>query len=195
MREAVLAWRHRCRLRHSRAREIYKDACGYFSPYSTRQTADAMLKIIDDKNAENRARLVATGAKVDQDYKRSRIGPMWEPFFAESTSVPLPRERFWDIRVAKIDSPTRQPMCPGRPAVAAALHSAEHHCTHNDWTACRMRLHMACTGCGTCGPFATSGHTPAPYACRGLSASGFALPWRTARSWARRLHEAGSRNK
>jgi len=43
-----------------------------------------------------------------------------------------------------------------------------------------MRLHMACTGYGTCGPFATFGHTPAPYAFRGLSASGFALPWRTA---------------
>jgi hypothetical protein len=113
---------------------------------------------------------------------------------ASGSSGPLPRERFWDVQVVKIDSPTRQPMCPGRSAVAA-LHCAEHHCTHNDWTACRMRLHVACTGCGTYGPFATFGHTPAPYACRGLSASGFALPWRTARSWARRLHEAGSRNK
>jgi hypothetical protein len=71
-------------------------------------------------------------------------------------------------------------MCPGRPAVAAALHYAEYHSTYNDWTAYRMRLHMACTGYGTCGPFATFGHTPAPYAYRGLSASGFALPWRTA---------------
>ena len=71
-------------------------------------------------------------------------------------------------------------MCPGRPAVAAALHYAEYHSTHNYWTACRMRLHMAFTGYGTCGPFATFGHTPAPYAFRGLSASGFALPWRTA---------------
>jgi hypothetical protein len=43
-----------------------------------------------------------------------------------------------------------------------------------------MRLHMAFTGYETCGPFATFGHTPAPYAFRGLSASGFALPWRTA---------------
>jgi glycosyltransferase involved in cell wall biosynthesis len=64
-------------------REIYKDACEYFSPYSTRQTADAILKIIDGKNAENRARLVATGAKVGQEYKRSKIGPMWEQFFGE----------------------------------------------------------------------------------------------------------------
>ena len=46
-----------------------------------------------------------------------------------------------------------------------------------------MRLHMACTGYGTYGPFATFAHTPAPYAYRGLSASGFALPWRTAKEF------------
>ncbi|WP_419600184.1 hypothetical protein [Thiolapillus sp.] len=28
----------------------------------------------------------------------------------------LPRDRFWDIQVSKIDSLTRQPLCPGRPA-------------------------------------------------------------------------------
>jgi len=32
--------------------------------------------------------------------------------------VSLPRDRFWDLPVAKIDSLTRQPMCPGRPAYA-----------------------------------------------------------------------------
>jgi hypothetical protein len=58
---------------------------------------------------------------------------------------------------------------------AAPLHYADKHSTDIDWTACRMRLHVTCTGYGTCGPF---GHTPAPYA--GLSASGFAVPWRTA---------------
>jgi len=94
--------------------------------------------------------------------------------------VPLPRERFWDIQVAKIDSPTRQPLCPGRPAVAAALHFAEHHSAHNDWTACRMRLHMTCAGYGSLRLLRHFGHTPALYAYRGLSASGFALPWRTA---------------
>jgi len=102
-----------------------------------------------------------------------RIVPDW-------ASVPLPRERFWDIQVAKIDSPTRQPLCPGRPAVAAALHFAEHHSAHNDWTACRMRLHMTCAGYGSLRLLRHFGHTPALYAYRGLSASGFALPWRTA---------------
>ena len=33
----------------------------------------------------------------------------------KSSGVSLPRERFWDIPVPKIDSPTRQPLCPGTP--------------------------------------------------------------------------------
>ncbi|PUD98320.1 MAG: ATP-binding protein, partial [Candidatus Sedimenticola endophacoides] len=36
---------------------------------------------------------------------------------AEQTRVSLPRERFWDIPVPKIDSPTRQPLLP-RPSCA-----------------------------------------------------------------------------
>ena len=35
----------------------------------------------------------------------------------------LPRERFWDIQVTKIDSPTRQPLCPGRPASVPLRHT------------------------------------------------------------------------
>ena len=34
--------------------------------------------------------------------------------------VSLPRERFWDILVTKIDSPTRQPLLPRPPCVRAA---------------------------------------------------------------------------
>ena len=41
----------------------------------------------------------------------------------ESASVSLPRERFWDIQVTKIDSPTRQPLCPGRPAYVPLRHT------------------------------------------------------------------------
>jgi len=68
----------------------------------------------------------------------------------------------------------------GRPAVAAALHCAERHSAHNDWTAYRMRLHMASAGYGNLRPLRHSSHTPAPYASRGLPSSGFALPWRAA---------------
>jgi len=39
---------------------------------------------------------------------------------------------------------------------------------------------MAYAGYGNLRPLRHFGHTPAPYAYRGLSASGFALPWRTA---------------
>jgi hypothetical protein len=44
-----------------------------------------------------------------------------------------------------------------------------------------MRLHMAYAGYGNLRPLSHFGHTPVPYAYRGLSASGFALPWRTAK--------------
>ncbi|MEW7976409.1 MAG: thioredoxin domain-containing protein, partial [Candidatus Sedimenticola endophacoides] len=35
-----------------------------------------------------------------------------QQIFEETTRVSLPRERFWDIPVPKIDSPTRQPLLP-----------------------------------------------------------------------------------
>jgi hypothetical protein len=102
---------------------------------------------------------------------------------SRTSSVPLPRERFRDIPLAKIDSPTRQPLCPGRPAVAAALHFAEHPSTHNDRTAYRMHLHMAYAGYGSLQLLRYFGHARAPQACRTLSAPGFAVPWRTACEW------------
>jgi hypothetical protein len=39
------------------------------------------------------------------------------------TGVSLPRDRFWDIPVPKIDSPTRQPLGPGRPASVPLRHT------------------------------------------------------------------------
>ncbi|WP_419641532.1 hypothetical protein, partial [Thiolapillus sp.] len=37
-----------------------------------------------------------------------------------NASVSLPRDRFWDIQVSKIDSPTRQPLLPRPSCVRAA---------------------------------------------------------------------------
>jgi REP element-mobilizing transposase RayT len=80
--------------------------------------------------------------------------------------VSLPRDRFWDIRVPKIDSPTRQPLDRGRPASAAApdflVGKPGPTAPANGSTACRMRLHTACGSFGTSGPFAPYGRTPAP---------------------------------
>ena len=39
------------------------------------------------------------------------------------TSESLPRERFWDIQVSKIDSQTRRLLCPSRPASAPLRHT------------------------------------------------------------------------
>jgi hypothetical protein len=48
----------------------------------------------------------------------SQVAPTRGRYPCSTPSVPLSRDRFWDIQVAKIDSPTQQPMCPGRPASA-----------------------------------------------------------------------------
>jgi hypothetical protein len=104
---------------------------------------------------------------------------------SRTSSVPLPRERFRDIPLAKIDSPTRQPLCPGRPAVAAALHFAEHPSTPAP-TVTGRRVGCTCIwptlATEAYSSFATSAMR-APQACRTLSAPGFAVPWRTACEW------------
>jgi GT2 family glycosyltransferase len=76
---------------------------------------------------------------------------------AAREGVSLPRDRFWDIRVPKIDSPTRQPLGRGRPASAAAY---DFLVGKPGSTACRMRLHTPCGGCGTSGPFAPAAAPP-----------------------------------
>ncbi|MEW8074479.1 MAG: hypothetical protein AB2815_01470 [Candidatus Sedimenticola endophacoides] len=58
---------------------------------------------------------------IDQQKLERLVDKM--PTFPQSvhriieTRVSLPRERFWDIPVPKIDSPTRQPLLP-RPSCA-----------------------------------------------------------------------------
>ncbi|WP_419609257.1 hypothetical protein [Thiolapillus sp.] len=42
------------------------------------------------------------------------------PSLPDPASVSLPRDRFWDIQVSKIDSPTRQPLLPRPSCVRAA---------------------------------------------------------------------------
>ncbi len=64
--------------------------------------------------------------------------------------VSLPRERFWDIPAPKLDPPTRQPLCPGHPAVGAGLdqHTPSPTPPTNGLMACRMSLQIfsAATG-------------------------------------------------
>ncbi|WP_419601180.1 transposase, partial [Thiolapillus sp.] len=56
-------------------------------------------------------------AELQAEHK-SRRHANYQP--AEMTSVSLPRDRFWDIQVSKIDSPTRQPLLPRPSCVRAA---------------------------------------------------------------------------
>jgi len=76
-----------------------------------------------------------------------------------------PPERFWDSR-----SPANAP----RPSHGHSVTLLR--CARNGLTARRMRLHMA-TGYGPAAPSSLRPHT---HALPGLSATGSALPWRTA---------------
>jgi len=64
-------------------REIYRDACEYFSPYSTKQAADAILRIIGSDGTENKRRLIERGAEIGKAYRRESIGGIWGEFFEE----------------------------------------------------------------------------------------------------------------
>tara|TARA_R110000751_G_scaffold307890_2_gene433868 strand:- start:20 stop:1516 length:1497 start_codon:yes stop_codon:yes gene_type:complete len=59
-------------------REIYKDACEYFNPYSTEQAVDAIRQIIMKENQANRARLIERGGIIGAEYKGDKIQARWE---------------------------------------------------------------------------------------------------------------------
>ncbi|MFC1349165.1 MAG: hypothetical protein G8D58_09260 [gamma proteobacterium symbiont of Phacoides pectinatus] len=70
-------------------------------------------------------------------------------------SVSLPRERFWDIPVPKIDSPTRQPLLP-RPSCAhhdSVPHIAAKLLVRNSVMMTTMTLRRV--GCAICMPYVT----------------------------------------
>ncbi|MAY63389.1 MAG: hypothetical protein CML29_14380 [Rhizobiales bacterium] len=68
-------------------REVYGEACEYFNPYSTMQAADAIWRIIErGKETERRKELVERGARQGLNYRKDRIGPMWEQFFEDLKS-------------------------------------------------------------------------------------------------------------
>ncbi|MEW8074483.1 MAG: hypothetical protein AB2815_01490, partial [Candidatus Sedimenticola endophacoides] len=69
--------------------------------------------------------------------------------------VSLPRERFWDIPVPKIDSPTRQPLRP-RPSCAhhdSVPHIAAKLLVRNSAMMTTMTLRRV--GCAICMPYVT----------------------------------------
>ncbi|MEW8075132.1 MAG: hypothetical protein AB2815_04980, partial [Candidatus Sedimenticola endophacoides] len=73
----------------------------------------------------------------------------------ELARVSLPRERFWDIPVPKIDSPTRQPL---RPRPSCAHHNSVPHISakllvRNSVMMSTMTLRRV--GCAICMPYVT----------------------------------------
>lgn len=57
-------------------REIYKDACIYFNPYSTVSTAQAIKLVIDNKGIKEE--LIQKGFKVADLYTYESIMPQWQ---------------------------------------------------------------------------------------------------------------------
>jgi len=68
-------------------------------------------RVMFHRQVQERVKTIAPFLELDED-----------PYIVLVASVSLPHDRFWDFPVAKIDSPTRQPLCPGRPASAARSH-------------------------------------------------------------------------
>jgi hypothetical protein len=91
------------------------------------------------------------------------------------TSVSLPRERFWDIPVTKVDSPTRQPM--GARAVPVTDPTPKHRKlaasygadSRDDWTPCPEAIS------GSPLALRTTGIQHRSQGYRGLLAPAFAL--------------------
>ena len=61
-------------------RDIYEDACEYFSPYASGQMVAALKGLIDPHSQERRQALQRRGAEVSARYLPERILPAWQDF-------------------------------------------------------------------------------------------------------------------
>lgn len=61
-------------------RDIYEDACEYFSPYASGQMVAALKGLIDPHSQERRQALQRRGAEVSARYLPERILPTWQDF-------------------------------------------------------------------------------------------------------------------
>ena len=62
-------------------REVYRDACVYFNPYSALDQAKAIERVIHPDNREQRRQLVAAGLRHAPRYKLENIQPYWDDLF------------------------------------------------------------------------------------------------------------------
>lgn len=62
-------------------REIYRDACRYFNPYSSLDQAKAIENVIHPEKRGQRQELIEAGLKHAVRYKRENIEPYWHEFF------------------------------------------------------------------------------------------------------------------
>lgn len=61
-------------------REVYGDGCTYFNPYSTGETVQAILRLLDPANADERETIRLRGEKLAQRYRRSVVADEWHSY-------------------------------------------------------------------------------------------------------------------
>ncbi|MGA2228113.1 MAG: glycosyltransferase family 1 protein [Syntrophobacteraceae bacterium] len=62
-------------------REVYRNACVYFNPYSALDQAKAIERVIHPDNREQRSQLVAAGLQHAPRYRLENIQPYWDDLF------------------------------------------------------------------------------------------------------------------
>ncbi len=78
-----------------------------------------LFQDVDGTDASRLQQPIGIMFRIDAEHQHQRReGRLHHPCCGASVS--LPRDRFWDIQVSKIDSPTRQPLLPRPSCVRAA---------------------------------------------------------------------------
>ena len=63
-------------------REVYGDAAEYFNPYSSRDLAQALGRLLGTESQPRRAHLMAAGASIAARYLPDQMLPRWHTFFS-----------------------------------------------------------------------------------------------------------------
>lgn len=69
-------------------REIFGDACDYFSPYSASELVDVVRELLANKSAARRAERAAAGLRIAARYLPERVLPEWLAFLRRVANVP-----------------------------------------------------------------------------------------------------------
>jgi hypothetical protein len=63
-------------------RDIFDDACAYFSPYAVPELAETLAQLLAEGAAERVQALRSRGAEVSARFLPERVMPMWRDFLS-----------------------------------------------------------------------------------------------------------------